>query len=115
MSLPSPLPPLLVDQIAGRFRALADPTRVRILDLLRSGERSVGELVDEIGGTQQNVSKHLNNLHQEGILARRKQGNRAIYWIADESVLDLCEHVCGSVERRVAELRDALEPGGRAA
>ncbi len=109
MTLPSPLPPVLVDQIAARFRALADPTRVRILDLLRERERSVSELVDELGGTQQNVSKHLSTLHREGIVGRRRDGNRAIYWIADESVLDICEHVCGAVERRVAELQGALE------
>jgi len=110
MSLPSPLPPVLVEQIAARFRALSDPTRVRILDLLRTRERSVGELVDELGGSQQNVSKHLSTLHREGIVGRRRDGNRAIYSIADETVLELCEHVCGSVERRVAELRGALEP-----
>ncbi len=115
MSLPSPLSPLLVEQIAGRFSALADPTRVRILDLLRGGERSVGELATELGGTQQNVSKHLHTLHREGIVGRRKEGNRAIYWIADESVLEICEHVCGSVERRVDELRGALEQSADAA
>jgi DNA-binding transcriptional ArsR family regulator len=108
MTLPSPLPPLLVDQIAGRFRALADPTRVRILDLLRERERSVSELVDALGGTQQNVSKHLSTLHREGTVGRRREGNRAIYFIADESVLEICENVCGAVERRVAELQGAL-------
>lgn len=110
MRLPSPLPSLLVDQITARFRVLSDPTRVRILDLLRGGERSVSELVAELGSSQQNVSKHLTTLHREGILGRRKQGNKAIYWIADESVLDLCEHVCGSFERRLTELREAIEP-----
>lgn len=113
--MPSPLPPLLVDFIAGRFRSLSDPTRVRILDLLRGRERSVGELVEELGTSQQNVSKHLTTLHREGILGRRKEGNRAMYWIADDTVLALCEHVCGSFERRVAELRGAIEPGVRAA
>ena len=115
MEMPTPLPPLLVDYIAGRFKALSEPTRVRILDLLRDGERSAGELVAEIGGSQQNISKHLTLLHREGIIERRKEGNRAIYWIADETVLDLCEHVCGSFERRVAELREAIEPDAQAA
>lgn len=115
MDLPTPLPPLLVDFIADRFKVLGDPTRVRILDLLRTGERSAGELVTELDTSQQNVSKHLTTLHRDGVLGRRKQGNRAIYWIADDTVLDLCEHVCGSFERRVAELRGAIEPDRTAA
>ena len=115
MDLPSPLPPPLVDYIAERFKAMSDPTRIRILDRLRDGERSVSELTAELGGSQQNISKHLVTLHRDGILGRRKQGNRVIYWIADESVLDLCEHVCGSFERRVAELRDVIDPDSRAA
>ena len=82
---------------------------MRILDLLRTREHSVGGLADELGMSQQNVSKHLAMLTREGVLGRRREGNRAIYGIADETVLDLCEHVCGSFERRVAELRDVIE------
>lgn len=104
MAFPLPLQPELADVIATRFRLLAEPMRVRILSQLREGEASVGELVSELGTTQQNVSRHLSILHREGVLGRRKDGNRAVYWIADESILELCEHVCGSVERRAAEL-----------
>jgi len=112
MALPTPLPPELTELIAARFRLLAEPMRVRILDRLRDGERSVGELVAELGTTQQNVSKHLSILNRDGVLGRRKDGNRAVYWIADESVLDLCEHVCGSVERRAAELSRLVSQAG---
>lgn len=115
MDLPSPLPPPLVDLIADRFKALSDPTRIRILDRLRGAELSVSELTAELGGSQQNISRHLVTLHREGILARRKQGNRVIYRIADEGVLDLCEHVCGSFERRVDELRHMIDPASRTA
>jgi DNA-binding transcriptional ArsR family regulator len=111
MDLPTPLPPRLVDFVAERFRVLSEPMRIRILDLLRGGERTVGDLVHELGSSQQNISKHLTTLHREGILARRKEGTRVIYWISDESVLELCEHVCGSFERQVDELRAIVESG----
>jgi DNA-binding transcriptional ArsR family regulator len=72
-----PLPDDLVELIAERFRALAEPTRIRLLDRLRDGEVSVLELSDLVGTTQQNVSKHLVLLQRAGIVARRKEGNFA--------------------------------------
>ena len=102
MRLPSPLPPPLVDHIASRFKALSDPKRIEILDRLRGGEHSVSELVKEVGGSQQNISKHLATLHADGIVGRRKVGTSVLYRIEDETVLDLCEHVCGSLERRAS-------------
>jgi DNA-binding transcriptional ArsR family regulator len=99
MALPQPLPPELVELIAHRFKLLSEPMRVRILDRLRDGERSVGELVDELGTTQQNVSKHLSTLHRERVVGRRSEGNRVLYRITDETVLALCEYGCGGLER----------------
>ena len=95
-----PLPDDLVELIADRFRALAEPTRIRLLDRLREGEATVLELTALVGSTQQNVSKHLNVLQHSGIVARRKQGNFSYYRIADETVYDLCTTVCGSLRRR---------------
>lgn len=114
MALPSPLPTELVELIAARFRLLGEPMRVRILDRLREGEASVGALVEELGTTQQNVSKHLAILHAEGVVARRKDGNRALYRITDASVMRLCEHVCGSLERESARVRDLVAGAGAA-
>src|SRR5207245_4356796 len=81
-----PLPDDLIELIARRFRVLADPTRIKLLDLLRQREASVLELTETIGSTPQNVSKHLGVLLQAGIVARRKIGNYAYYSIADEGV-----------------------------
>lgn len=100
-----PLPDDLVELVADRFRALAEPTRIKLLDRLRDGEASVLELTALVGTTQQNVSKHLNLLQHAGIVARRKQGNFSYYRIADETVYGLCEAVCGSLERRFDLLR----------
>ena len=104
MSLPHPLPEDLAELIARRFRALSDPLRVRILDLLREQELSVSVLAERLDASQQNVSKHLAVLTDSGILARRKQGNHVYYRIGDEAVFALCEQVCGSLQAQLATL-----------
>lgn len=108
----SPLSHDAAELIARRFRALSDPTRLRILDLLRQHEEaSVGEIAEALGGSQQNVSKHLAALHAEGFVARRKQGTSSLYRIADPGVLELCEQVCSGIEAQLGEL-GALISGG---
>ena len=110
----SPLPTDAADLIAGRFRALADPTRLRLLDQLRRHEElSVGELTEALGTSQQNVSKHLGVLLRGGVVTRRKQGTSVYYGIADDVVFRLCEEVCGSLEREVAALGDLLSASRR--
>ena len=104
MQLPHPLPEELAELIARRFRALSDPLRVRILDLLRNEELSVSVLAERLDASQQNVSKHLAVLTDSGILARRKQGNHVYYRIGDEAVFALCEQVCGSLQAQLATL-----------
>ena len=108
MTLEHPLPDDLVELIAGRFRALSEPTRIKLLDRLREGEASVQELTDAIGSTQQNVSKHLGVLRLAGIVGRRKHGNYVYYSIVDEGVFALCEDVCGSVRRQLDALRETV-------
>ena len=78
MTVSDPLSDDLVELIAGRFRTLSEPTRIKLLDHLREGEASVLELTDLTGTTQQNVSKHLCVLQRAGIVARRKQGNFSV-------------------------------------
>jgi DNA-binding transcriptional ArsR family regulator len=113
MPLPHPLPDPLVELIARRFRVIGEPTRIKLLDHLREHEASVQELVDATGGSQQNVSKHLGVLLEAGIVDRRKAGNLAVYSIADDSVFELCESVCGSVQRQLTELSELLDGAAR--
>ncbi|TMK70893.1 MAG: winged helix-turn-helix transcriptional regulator [Actinobacteria bacterium] len=103
-----PLPDDLIELIARRFRVLADPTRIKLLDVLRRGEASVHELRETIGTTPQNVSKHLAVLLHGGIVARRKEGNFVYYSIADEGVFSLCEDVCGSLAEELDSLREVV-------
>jgi ArsR family transcriptional regulator len=110
VALPHPLPEDLAELIARRFRALSEPLRVRILDLLREQELSVTAIADQLGAGQQNVSKHLAVLVESGMLARRKDGVHVYYRIADAGVFNLCEQVCGSLEAQLATL-NALVAG----
>ena len=108
MTLPHPLPGDLVELIARRFRALGEPMRIRLLDHLRNGEATVGELSEAIGASQQNVSKHLGLLTDVGVLGRRKDGTHVYYRIVDEGVFGLCEQVCGSVQQQLQTLNELV-------
>jgi DNA-binding transcriptional ArsR family regulator len=109
--LPHPLPDHLAGLLAQRFRALGEPLRIRILDLLRDEELSVSALAEELSAGQQNVSKHLAVLVEAGMLARRKDGNHVYYRIADDGVFALCEEVCGSLEAQFATLAALVGTG----
>ena len=111
--VPHPLPEALVELIAQRFRVIGEPMRIRLLDVLRDGPLTVNELSDALGASQQNVSKHVGVLAQAGIVAREKDGNRVRCSIADESIFEVCELVCGGLRKQVAEL-DQLLSGGAA-
>ncbi|MGZ5332786.1 MAG: ArsR/SmtB family transcription factor [Solirubrobacterales bacterium] len=110
-TLPRPLPAPLVERIAERFRVLGEPMRINLLEALREGAATVGELQETIGASQQNVSKHLGVLLRAGIVSKRKQGNFSVYSIADPVVFALCEEVCGGLRRELEEL-DSLLQGG---
>jgi len=108
MALPHPLPDDLAELIARRFRVLGEPMRIRILDRLRAGEATVGELSDALPASQQNVSKHLAVLTDAGMLGRRKERNYVYYRIVDEGVFALCDQVCGSVEQQLRTLGELV-------
>lgn len=99
------LTPELVELLAARFKVLSEPMRLRILNALREGEKTVTELVEETGAGQANISKHLGLLYRYRMVDRRKEGLNVYYRIADESIFRLCDLVCDSVE---AELEDRL-------
>ena len=85
--------------IAGRFRVLGDPLRLQLLHLLGERELSVGALVEASGASQANVSKHLQIL-RAGLVERRKEGLLAYYKVADASIFQLCNLVCGRLSEQ---------------
>ncbi|HEX6115636.1 MAG TPA: metalloregulator ArsR/SmtB family transcription factor [Solirubrobacterales bacterium] len=112
-SVPHPLPDPLVELITERFRVLSEPMRIRLLDRLREGEATVGELTAAAGGSQQNVSKHLGVLSSAGILARERDGNFVRYRIIDPTIFELCELVCGRLRDQSAEFGRAVAGAAR--
>jgi DNA-binding transcriptional ArsR family regulator len=109
-AVPHPLPEPLIELVAQRFRVLGEPMRIKILDRLREGDATVGELQEALGASQQNVSKHLGILLAAGMVARTKEGIHARYSISDPGVFELCDQVCGGVRRQLQELDAILQP-----
>lgn len=97
--------------VANRFKVLAEPLRLRILQSLETGELSVNEITEAVESTQSNVSKHLKLLQDTGLVGRRQEGNTVYYSIADESVFALCDLVCNSLRDRLNLHAAALSNG----
>ena len=96
------------EMVAEQFKVFAEPMRLKLVYLLMDGEKKVSELVKETGGLQANVSKHLGVLLDAGVVKRRKQGTSSYYRIADEEVYELCDLMCGSVEKRLSVRLEGL-------
>ena len=93
--------------IAERFKVLAEPARLEILNVLRGGERTVTELVRETGLGQANVSKHLRLLHAHAFVSRRKAGV-SVYYALAESVDELCDIMTRQMKAQANSRRRAL-------
>ena len=103
--------PELLEMVAERFKALSDRARLSLLQELRTGPRTVNELVEATGMGQANVSRHLAQLFANGLVSRERDGVYVRYELADKDVLKLCELVCGRLETELTERRKVL--GGR--
>ena len=90
------------------LKAMGQPTRLQILDLLKEGERCVCEIFPAIHQEQANVSKHLSILKQAGILDSRKDGLRIIYRIKNREVLDLLKIVSQMLKDQMQEQRKLM-------
>ena len=100
-----------IELVAHRFAVLGEPMRLRLLRTLFDGEKNVHTLVELTGGTQANISRHLQTLTAAGLLGRRKEGLQVFYSIADPSIFKLCELVCGSLENQLTKQAGAFAPG----
>jgi DNA-binding transcriptional ArsR family regulator len=100
--------PEVLGLVSDRFKALADPGRLQLLQMLKPGPMTVGDLVEATGLGQANVSKHLRVLHQHGFLRRRKDGLFVYYEIADRFVFQLCDLMCGHLQAETKARTRAL-------
>ena len=91
---------------ADLLKALGQPTRLKILELLTDGERCVCEIFPAIGGEQSNVSKHLGFLRAQGIVVADRRGMRVFYRLADRRIVKLLddadECLKGTLKTRLA-------------
>jgi DNA-binding transcriptional ArsR family regulator len=108
-----PLTDEMMELVAQRFKALAEPARLRLLNALRDGEKTVSELMAATGMGQANVSKHLNLLHAQGYTTRRKNGLFVHYSLSDPQVFALCDIMCGRIESEARTRHGIFEGRGK--
>ncbi len=101
----------LLQRIAEVLKAMADPTRLKILHCLHQGELCVSDILSFVGGSQANVSKHLSVLKRAGLVDSRRDGLNVFYRIIDEGVFTICRNVCDSLEIRVDREHQAIIDG----
>ena len=92
--------------VARYFGLLSEPTRLKILHSICQDERSVSAIVASTGATQTNVSRHLAQLHQAGVVSRRRDGNSVLYRVADQDFIAICRNACIQIASRI----DARQP-----
>ncbi len=85
------------DKAADLFAVMSTPIRLRIISELCQGEKNVGQLLENIGVAQPNMSQHLNILFRSGVLGKRRHGAQVFYRIADDTAARICRTVCTQV------------------
>ena len=96
-------------QTAAALKALGEPRRVEILQLLRDGPLAVGEIAAQVDVTQQAVSQHLAVLGQAGLVEARREGTRSVYAVRPDGFAPVAEFVRGFWAPRLRALKDEIE------
>jgi DNA-binding transcriptional ArsR family regulator len=94
------------------FQALAHPTRIAIIELLGKGEQSAGDLIEELGLEQANVSQHLAVLRSRQLVTNRKVGNQVFYSVRDPILLEVLALMRSYFQKHRAEALAMLEEIG---
>jgi ArsR family transcriptional regulator len=108
------------DHLPPALRALADPTRLKIMLMLEGKKRTVGEIVDFFALSQPTISRHLQALAAAGLVRRERQGQRVYYGIATERLRDVCVDLaacfpcCCVAVKEIKETVATVEKKGRA-
>lgn len=111
---------ILLEHVAGLAKALANASRLDILELVAQGDRGVESIAQAAGLSIANASQHLQVLRRAGLVTSRKAGKQVLYRLSDDDVLSLLEALRASAERHVAEVdrvmdsyfraKDSMEP-----
>lgn len=98
------------DVVASYFSVMAEPTRLKIMHAICDDEKPVNVIVEELGATQTNVSRHLGLMFRAGVVTKRKDGNQVFYRIADPTMIEICRTVCTQIAGRIDD-RQPLRKG----
>ena len=91
------------------LKAIAQPTRMKIIDFLTDGERCVCEIFPAIDEEQSNTSRHLNMMQSCGVLARRKEGIKIMYRLKHPEVLEILKLASGILKKEISGKNDQLK------
>jgi DNA-binding transcriptional ArsR family regulator len=97
------------ERVSRYFALLSEPMRIRVLHSICQDEKTVSEVVQETGGTQANISRHLSTMYQAGVLTRRKQGSFIYYGVADTALTEICRTVCVHIASSMEQTDTATE------
>ena len=89
--------------VADYFCILSQPSRLKILRAIFQDERSVSEIVEVVGLSQTNVSRHLNQLYKARVVGRRKQRTTVLSSVSDPVLVDLCRMACNRIAAGIEE------------
>jgi DNA-binding transcriptional ArsR family regulator len=85
------------------LRALAQPTRLKILELLRNGEKCICEIVPALNGEQSNISRHISLMQKSNLVATRKDGVKVMVKVRDPKIFDILDKVSAILKSQVSE------------
>ena len=97
-----------LEAVARRFRALAVPSRLRVLNALMTAPLGMSALADATGLAQSNLSRQVTELEEAGCVTRSRAGREVCVEISDPTLRELCELVCGALERQASQQQRAL-------
>lgn len=98
--------PQVLQEMAQMLKTMGETTRLRLLQELLPGEKSVGELVALVGSSQANISKHLSRLRSAGLVTSRREGSQVFFRIGADFVHEVCNILCRGLEQRLDLDRD---------
>ena len=90
------------------FKTLSHPARIRVLEVLRDGERTVGQLLPEVGIEASHLSQQLAVLRRAGLVQTRKEGSSVIYSVADPDIFELLEVAKRILTSSLLQSREAI-------
>ena len=91
------------------LKVLAQPTRLKILELLRSGEKCICEIVPALNGEQSNISRHISLLQKSKLVTTRKDGVKVMVGVSDPKIFEILDSVTVLLKKQIMETRKLFQ------